>query len=156
MRVEENENVNDFLEHFGVKGMRWGHRKAESSNGEPSARQRNRELNRASRYRDQAKNQAEIEAARRRHYGGENAKRLTDAQAKYKKDMIKVGSREARKLLNQVRSEVYADSLKSQEYLNGKELVKDLLITMAIPDRTGAGGRIVREIGLQRKYGKKG
>ena len=34
MRVEENENVENFLEHFGVKGMKWGvRRNRDSSDG---------------------------------------------------------------------------------------------------------------------------
>lgn len=47
----ETEVVDDFLEHYGVKGMKWGVRKSGSSNKTPSARQarydkiRNREMN---------------------------------------------------------------------------------------------------------------
>lgn len=159
MRVEENENVDDFLEHFGVKGMKWGVRKAASSDSGSSdgksQRQRNRELNKASRINDRINDRKEIESARRRHYGGENAKRIADAKAKYKEDKVTVGSREARKQLDQVRALAYADALKSKEYLNGKEFAKDLALTMLIPDRTGNGAAVVREIGLQRKYGKK-
>lgn len=35
--------VDDFLEHFGVKGMRWGVRRNSSSGGKPSRKQRRQE-----------------------------------------------------------------------------------------------------------------
>lgn len=36
----DEEEVNDFLEHFGVKGMRWGVRKKEESSGEESSQKK--------------------------------------------------------------------------------------------------------------------
>lgn len=35
--MTEINTVEDFLEHFGVKGMRWGHRKGSSSDGPTSS-----------------------------------------------------------------------------------------------------------------------
>ena len=76
MRVEENENVDDFLEHFGIKGMKWGVRKDDYSG---ATRKTNRE----------AKKDAS-EYARAKMFYGEGAgnrrkliKATVDAKAKH-------------------------------------------------------------------------
>lgn len=154
------EETEDFLEHFGVKGMKWGkHTAATSSTG-----MTNRELNKASRANDKAtakseaaeataKNKADIIGARERVYGGENKAKAKAAKEQYKKDKMEIGSREARKILNAKRQPLLEDAYKSQEYLNGKELFKDLAITALPTPISGAVAVAVRQRSLQKQYG---
>jgi hypothetical protein len=44
-----NPEVDDFLEHFGVKGMHWGRHKAQPSSSPRISRKQNRQMNRAAR-----------------------------------------------------------------------------------------------------------
>lgn len=126
-------DADDFLEHFGKKGMKWGQRKAEgsgASGGSPS----NRSLNKASRANDRAtaKSDAkkfnkewddEIDAARSRTKSGENKQALKAAKVQYKADKLVVGSREAKKALNAVREQKSTDAAVAQLSKTGKETV---------------------------------
>lgn len=108
-----------YLEHYGKKGMRWGERHA---------------LNKASRAKDRAKLDKQIDRARARTTGTTRSARLglTDsgskshlefkkARAQYKVDKQKMGSREARKILNKAREKRMNDIQTSQFAKSGKE-----------------------------------
>lgn len=106
-----DENVEDFLEHYGVKGMKWGERRA-----------RNRQLNRESRKKDWAKQERDVERARTRVYTGKTKADYKKAKEKYKSDKLNIGSREAKKLLLKARNKKYSEISKAQEAKNKKEV----------------------------------
>lgn len=106
-----DEEIDDFFEHHGVKGMRWGQRRA-----------RNRELNRASRKEDRAKHQTDVEKAREFFKSGDAKAEWKQAKADFKKNKGEIGSREARKILNKTRDQQIEKYSKSQEAKNGKEV----------------------------------
>lgn len=149
----DDSDVDDVLMHFGVKGMRWGHRRAE---GELSPRQKNRELNKQF-ARDEsariiAKSKTEknpVLAARARVYTGANHTRLKTAKEEYKKEKPQVGSKEARKKLDVVKRETLADYKKSKEHADGQELVDAIFKSFAGLAPTN---EFEREFALQRKY----
>lgn len=121
MNVEEVERASDeevdaFLEHFGVLGMHWGVRNP-----------RNRELNRASRQKDRRKHENEVLRARAKLKSGRQTEEWIKAKDKFHRDKERIGSREARKALNKVRQKHYAEIQKSQEAANGKEAAITLL-----------------------------
>jgi hypothetical protein len=93
-----------YLEHFGVKGMRWGVSRA------------NRGMNKASRARDRATIDKQIDKARARTEGTSRLARLgigdkgskshtefKGAKAKYHQQKYDIGTREARKALSKAR-----------------------------------------------------
>lgn len=105
-----DEEVDAFLEHFGVLGMHWGVRN-----------QRNRQLNRESRQKDREKHEKQVRNARKKIKSGKMEVEWATAKAKFHKDKEKLGSREARKILNKTRDKHWAEFNKSQEAANGKE-----------------------------------
>lgn len=128
------------LAHFGVKGMHWGQRKAESSGGSGGGgsaggvktRKELKGLDKASRKADNEKRNSEIDTARQNIKSGANRTKYLDAKAKYKADRLVVGKREAKKAFNQVKNENIADAQKAQEYKSGKETVGAILGTVAV------------------------
>jgi hypothetical protein len=115
-----NKQIDDyFLEHYGKKGMQWGVR---------SNRQRNRELNRRSRAKDRAKNTKEIERARARVKSGKTRNELQRAKNAHAGNKAKLGSREARKILNKAKNKHYEEVTTSQTAKNGKEVARNVLI----------------------------
>lgn len=124
-----DEEVDDFLEHFGVKGMHWGVRKG------PDNGVNTRQLNRESRARDKAarqvlraKHERRVELARKRVQSGKLKDDLKKAKAQYKKDKHIIGRREAKKALNKVRNKNFMEVQKSREAKNGKEAAAAVLI----------------------------
>lgn len=127
---DRQDSVDDFLAHYGVKGMRWGKRKA-------SALRRGHQLNKASRRKDSAQRKAdlkkataerdsEIDGARARD-GKPNRARYKAAKSQYKQDKVEIGRREAKKALHKVRDEIYDDMIKARESKSGRETTNDIL-----------------------------
>jgi hypothetical protein len=128
----------DELFHSGVKGMKWGHHKAQPS-GSTTAGPSNRQLNKASRQADKAKRKtdsaefnkkvdSDIDAARARLAG--HGQQLKEAKTQFKQDKQKVGSREARKKLNEVRTQVAVDREIAQWAKSGKETRNAVLLAV--------------------------
>lgn len=114
----------DFLAHFGVKGMKWGQRK--------EARVRNRQLNKASRKKDKSEHADEVQSARDHVNSGQSKANLKQANKDYKADKVRVGSREARKILAEKRDAEYEIIAKSQEAKNGKEVATRVLLEVGL------------------------
>ncbi len=133
MNVDEIERASDeevdaFLEHFGVRGMKWGHRKNPH-------RAEMRKLNKESRARDKVENRAlrdkhqrRVELARQRVSSGKLKTDLKKAKAQYKVDKNVIGRREARKALNKVKNKNFMEVQKSREAKNGKEAAGMILL----------------------------
>ncbi len=118
---DDNQDVEDFLEHVGVKKWKWGTRRG--GGGGPS----NRSLNKASRGKDRAKNDRAIDKARGDLKSGASRQKYKAAKAQYKVDKVNLGSREARKTLQKVKEKNVKDYYKSQEAKSGKETTKAIL-----------------------------
>lgn len=122
---DEKPKLDDLIVHFGVKGMKWGVHKKDTSSGSSSRDTRKADKAAANEKRDKA-----IDRARGRLASGKIGRELDAAEAKFKADKAVVGRREAKKALNKVKAKLrdevdLADSLKS-----GKESAE--AITTAI------------------------
>jgi hypothetical protein len=135
----------DFLEHYGVLGMKWGVRKAKSGpkmgpDGKPQkTRKELRSLNKESRNKDRAERQAkvderdnQIDAARARLNSGANRDKLKAAKAKFKIDKKTKGRRAAAKSLALVRLTNVGDRLLAAENKSGRETVLAVLANVAL------------------------
>ena len=129
------DEVEDFLAHYGVKGMKWGVRKKRSSTG-----QTNRQLNKASRRKDTEALDRRIDEARARTtgtsilskigIGDKGSKSQTEykkAREDYKKQKVEIGSREAKKVLNEAKAKRTSDIVLSNTAKSGSETVFALL-----------------------------
>jgi len=114
--------LDEYLEQAGVKGMKWGRRKATSDSDAPTkTRSELRGLNKASRKADNVTRNAEIDGARERFNSGTARSDYKSAKATYKSQKQVVGSREAKKAFQKVKDKNFADYDKSQEVKAGKE-----------------------------------
>lgn len=134
----------DDLSHFGVKGMKWGHRQAQPATGGSSsgaATPSNRQLNKASRMKDKAANKAanadfnknfdkEIDNARAKVANHHQV--LKDAKAKFHAEKHTIGTREARKNLNKVRDQVAMEREVASFAKSGKETRNAVLATVGV------------------------
>lgn len=131
-------DVDDFLEHFGVKGMRWGHRKAPSSSSDGPAAPTRKELrgmNKVARagQRADAKQKAvdndnAIKEARARRK--DNYNELKTAKKQYKNDKKQIGRVAAKQVLRQNQEKPLKDLEKASE-LTRKEQNTKLLIDVS-------------------------
>lgn len=121
--TQDTEAVDDFLAHYGVRGMKWGQRKAHAKNM--------RALDKAARKEDKAKRADEIEGARNRTNSGQNQAAVKAAKAEYKANKNVVGKVAAKRALNEARDKRFEDYNKSKEYKNGKELATAIAIGLA-------------------------
>lgn len=124
--ITNKEDIDDFFAHFGVKGMKWGVSRSDAS----LARANNRALNAASKARDKKAHSTGVQKARNRTENGKAKERYDKAKAEYVQNKTKMGSREAKKILNKAKSKIYADIDKASEYKDGKEAAQAVALTV--------------------------
>jgi hypothetical protein len=113
----------DFLQHYGKKGMKWGTR---STGG--SSRQRNKNLNKISRAKSKTERLKTVEKARVSvSKGGKSYNQLKRAKQSHSANKAKLGSHEARKILRKAKEKHYNEAVIAQQTKNGKETA--LLLT---------------------------
>lgn len=120
----------DYLEHYGVKGMKWGQRRAQ-----------NRELNRASRTADREKKKVETAAFNKernkavlkaRGRADKNKLDVAKAKLEYKSNKATMGSREAKKILNKVKEKRYDDKQLAKVSISGREMATRMALDYVI------------------------
>lgn len=111
----------DELAHFGIKGMKWGHHKAQpTGGGGATSKPSNRQLNKEFRKKENEKRNSEIDAARA-NYNQNARKNYLDAKAQYKADKKTIGSAAARAKFNQVKQKNIDDYEVASQAKSGKE-----------------------------------
>lgn len=120
------EDVDAFLAHYGVKGMRWGRRKAQDSSGPRTPTRK--ELKKM----DRTNRDADIDAARERVAKAEAAgdKNIE----KYDRDKKLIGKYAAEQALKKAESKLYDDAYKKDVEIaiqakSGRESITNVLIT---------------------------
>lgn len=133
--------TDEFIEHYGVKGMKWGVRKSRRLPvGSKEARKRD----------------ASIDKARENIRTGKSAERLQRAKTAYRHDKVTLGKKEAKRQLNKAKLKNVQELQKSLTAKDGKEFT-----TMLIADLATGGNLTALNIGvnlsakrLQRKVNK--
>lgn len=97
----------EFLDHHGVKGQKWGIRQQH-------------QVNKASRQRERARNRKKIDAARERYRTTARSDYLT-AKSQYKIDKKNKGRAEARRILNKTKNKNVRDYNTGNQVRDGKE-----------------------------------
>lgn len=122
MLTETNivQEVDDFLEHFGRKGMKWGVRK--SRPGAFATSKHKHQLNKASRKKDFEKHASNVDKARGRLASGKTKRDWKKAKGEHAANKAKLGGREARKILQKARDKKFNDASVSQQARDGKEV----------------------------------
>ena len=116
-------DVDEFLAHYGVPGMKWGQRRAHAKEM--------RSLDKASKKKDKAERSDKIDAARDRFRSGQARAEYKQAKAEYKAQKNVIGKREAKKILNEVKEKNLADYETGQQYKNGKEIAGAIALGVA-------------------------
>lgn len=138
------------LEHYGVKGMKWGHNskgqslrtldkaaRAENKAAKAEARRNpvkvvvkkapnpthftNKEAYKKAKAKYNAERDAEIDSARERVNSGQSRQQYKDAKATYRVQRNEIGKVAARRALTAAKSKYISDYEKSQEYKSGRE-----------------------------------
>lgn len=108
--------TDDFLEHYGVMGMRWGKHSGGKSTSELKS------LDKAAKKKDNAKRNAQIDGARAR-YKASARSNYKAAKAQYKVDKYNIGKHEAKKAFQKVKDKNIRDADLANQTKSGKETV---------------------------------
>lgn len=112
------------LEHYGIKGMKWGIRR-ENPSGRGGSRtpktDKIRDAEKARKLQARLDRNAAIDKARARVASGDLAREYKQAKAQYKVDKHTMGRREARKILREKKRELNTEYELSQELKSGAE-----------------------------------
>lgn len=142
MLAAEKPSLEDvYLEHFGVKGMKWGHVKSKVSSyrndpdtsgvSRKQARQQiksqNRNLSRNLQDFEAASNRSTIiRTARQNRQGTQRRYEDFKTDLKNQKSAGAIGKNQARVLLNQAKNERYANVYKSEQKTAGEQFLEHL------------------------------
>lgn len=137
------EVVDNYLEHYGVKGMRWGKRSSSSSDSgssdAPKSRKELRALDRAHRKAEKAKARKEwdddIETARDELDG--KAKKLNEASKQYKIDKQTMGRAAAKDILRD-HEEDFIETWNKASLSTTKEANRQLIVAAGTAVLTAA------------------
>lgn len=131
--------VDNYLEHFGVKGMKWGKRRSASSSSSSSdapkkTRKELRVLNKAEKVKTAKEHDAKVMNARDNF--NKDAQSYVDAKKKYDSDRKVIGKEAAEKALIDAHGK-YVDSFNTATMATTKEKHKQMilsagLVTMAV------------------------
>lgn len=135
--VDEKPSLEEALEHFGIKGMRWGVRRDPRN---VASRARDRQGRRAAR----AAENREIDAARARLNSGQIGRDLKDAKTQFKSDKKTIGRREAKKKLYAARLKAQTEFEKAQTIKSGSETAIAILGVVGGTVLAGAIGSRLR------------
>lgn len=116
-------DVDEFLAHYGVPGMKWGQRRAHAANM--------RSLDKAEKRKDREKQAKDVTAARAKLKSGELKARTKEAKAQYKADREVIGKVAARKVLQKTYDKNIKVIEKANEYKNGKEVALSVAAAVA-------------------------
>lgn len=108
------------LAHYGIKGMQWGIRRDPRNVASRAA-------DKASAAKARAKQNADIDAARRRVNSGQTRQDLKTAKRVFKTEKKTLGRREARKNLHSARLKAHTEVEKAQMIKSGGETAAALL-----------------------------
>lgn len=144
--------IDAYLEHFGVRGMKWGVRKKrdEASRREQFSRyrsdrrakkERDRALNAETRRRDRETGRANarthaqrVDEARRRVNSGDARADYREARRQYRQDRQRVGSREARNILARHREDLYREMELAEQPRDVGEVITRIFERAANPN----------------------
>lgn len=120
------DSSSDIIQHFGVKGMRWGQRRVISNRGAARAQKKIKKLNKrltdtmGNRFKNELSVAVRFGNALDGHYRHiENARKLEKNQAKLLSNKKNISYKDA---LKEVRKPIYGEAYKSQErYEKSKE-----------------------------------
>jgi hypothetical protein len=122
--------VQDFIDHHGVKGQKWGIRQQH-------------QLNKASRKRERQRHAKQVQSARDR-YDTSARSNYKKAKAQYKIDKRTKGRASAMRTLQKTKDKNIADFNKGMEYKDGKEVATAIAL--------GAAGAILYTAIAMKKY----
>jgi molecular chaperone GrpE (heat shock protein) len=130
--------VDDYLEHFGVKGMKWGKHKSSSSSSSSApkkTRSELRALNKEARAKGRAENKAEIKKLQDEHDAKVNkardevdakAQKYNEAKKQYKIDKKEIGKVAAKQILKKHEND-FVDSWNTATLQTTKEAHANLI-----------------------------
>lgn len=134
--------VDAYLEHYGVKGMHWGQRKASSSSsGAPQkSRKELRALNKEARAKGKAQQKAELQKAKdaydneihtARDNINKHAQAYNDAKKQYKQDKHTIGKVAAKQILKK-HEEKYVNTFNTAILQTTKEAHANMIVGVGL------------------------
>lgn len=117
----------DMLEHFGVKGMKWGVRRDTPSVSKTPTYDRLKDQEKARRLQARIDRNAAIDSARQRVSSGAITKEAKAAKAEYKAQKKLVGRKAARQVLRDKRSALRSEYALSKQHKHGAEMTIAIL-----------------------------
>ena len=129
MSKKDPEEFVESLMHFGKKGMKWGVRK--SKDELRTLDRASKEKTKAGEKKIQEAHTKSVDAARERLSTGKTKSEYKAAKQQYKNDKGQIGKHAAKQALAKAAEKRNKDINKSQEYRNGNEAAKALLLAAA-------------------------